>query len=67
MLVNYGLLVLASIFLLALSDLVYKIHSRLFPMSREAFNVAIYGFLGVYKILIFVFNLVPWVALLIIS
>ena len=39
-------------------------HSRWFPMPRQTFNVVIYSFLGVYKIAVFVFNLVPYVALL---
>ena len=52
---------------LGLGDWVYRTHSRLFPMSRESFNVAIYSFLGLYKILILVFNLVPYIALLIVG
>jgi hypothetical protein len=34
-----------------------------FPMQRETFNVVLYSFLGAYKIIIFVFNIVPWVVL----
>ena len=37
-----------------------------FPIPRETFNVAIYSLLGFYKIVILVFNLVPYVALLIV-
>jgi hypothetical protein len=35
--------------------------------SREAFDVAIYGFLGLFKIVFIFFNLVPYLALLIVG
>ncbi len=49
------------------SDLVYRIHSRWFSISRETFNVAIYSFIGFFKIIVLVFNVVPYVALLIVG
>jgi len=64
---NYALLSLSSLFCLCASDWVYRIHSKWFSISREVFNVAIYSFLGLYKILVFVFNLIPYIALLIIG
>ena len=42
-------------------------HSRWFPISREAFNLAIYSFIGLYKMFILGFNLVPYVALVIVG
>ncbi len=48
-------------------DAVYRMHSRMFPISREAFNTAIYCFIGGMKIIILVFNLAPYLALVIIS
>jgi len=48
-------------------DFVYPIHSKWFSISREAFDVAIYSFIGFYKIVFIVFNVVPYVALLIIG
>ena len=62
---NIGLMMLSSVMLMTIGDLAYKIHTKWFPMSRETFNVVIYSFLGLYKVLIFVFNIVPWLALLI--
>ena len=65
---NVGLLVL-SFSLVAFgcgSDFVYRMHSKWFPMPRETFNAVLYTLIGVYKIFVFVFNLVPWVALVII-
>ena len=64
---NMGLLVLSSLILTFAGDFVYRIHSKWFPMPRETFNVAIYSFVGLFKIVWLVFNLVPYVALLIVG
>jgi hypothetical protein len=61
--INVGMMILSFALLIPLSDFVYRVHSRLFPMSREAFNIIIYSYLGIYKILVIVFCLVPYVAL----
>ncbi|MBP7275969.1 MAG: hypothetical protein KBA51_07180 [Kiritimatiellae bacterium] len=63
---NFGFLMCSFLLLSFAGDLVYKMHSKGFPMSRETFNAVVYAFLGVYKLLIIVFNFVPWVALMII-
>ncbi len=38
---------------------------QMFCIPRETFNVFMYSFIGVYKIFFLIFNLVPYVALLI--
>ncbi|PTN38944.1 DUF6868 family protein [Desulfonatronum sp. SC1] len=48
-------------------DFVYRMHGKFFPMPRETFNAVIYSFIGMYKIFVFVFNIVPWIALTIIG
>jgi len=65
--INAGLLIVSSIMCTFLGDWVYPIHNKWFSISREAFNVAIYSFIGLYKIFILIFNLVPWIALVIIG
>ena len=65
--IDGALLVLASLICILASDWVYRMHSCLFPMSREAFDLARYSFIGLFKILFFVFNVVPYVALLIVG
>ena len=65
--INGGLLILSTIMIIPAEDLVYRIHSKWFSFSRGTFNVIIYSFLGLYKMMIMVFNLVPWIALLIIG
>ena len=64
---NMALLVLSSLICVCARDWAYRIHSKWFSISRETFNVAIYSFIGLYKIFIFVFNLSPYVALLIVG
>ena len=63
---NGGLLVLWTIVLIVAPDFVYRTQSKWFPISRETFNVVIYSFLGLFKIVFLVFNVVPYVVLLII-
>ena len=46
-------------------DFMYKLHQKWFEMSRDKFNITIYAFLGVFKILLILFILVPYLALLI--
>ena len=48
-------------------DLVYHTQNKWFPIPRETFNVVMYSFLGLFKIVFLVFNVVPYVALLIIG
>ena len=65
--INFGVLILSFVMMITIADLAYRIHSKWFPMPRQTFTVAIYSFLGIYKIAWFVFNVVPWVALLIVG
>ena len=64
---NMGLLVLSSLILAFAGDFVYRIHGKWFPMPRETFNVVIYSIIGMYKIIVFVFCVIPWAVLAIIG
>jgi len=64
---NVALLVLSSVMCFCAGDRVYGIHSKWFSISRESFNVAMYSFIGLYKILVIVFNVIPYAALLIVG
>jgi hypothetical protein len=65
--INAGFLTLSIVMMISIGDLAYRIHSKWFPMPRQTFAVVIYSFLGLYKVLFIAFNLVPWVALLIVG
>ena len=43
---------------------IVRIHGSMFGLSPEFIKGALYGFLGVYKIVLIVFIFVPWIALL---
>jgi hypothetical protein len=64
---NGALLVLWTTMLVLAPNLVYRTQSMWFPIPRETFNVVIYSFLGLFKIVFLVFNVVPYVALLIVG
>lgn len=63
--IDGGILVLWTVFFVFAPDWVYRIQSGWFPISRETYDVVIYAFLGLFKIVFLVFNLVPYLALLI--
>jgi len=64
---NGALLVLWTTMCILVPDLVYRTQSKWFPIPRETFNVVIYAFLGLFKIVFLLFNVVPYVALLIVG
>ncbi len=65
--INFGILMLSSVFLMFASDFVYGVHSKWFQISRESYNVVMYSYLGLFKVGLIVFSLVPYLALLIIA
>lgn len=64
--INTTGLFLLVIFFMFTPNLVYRLQSKWFPIPRETFDIIIYSFIGLYKIIFLVFNLVPYLALLII-
>jgi hypothetical protein len=66
-LINGGLLILWTVMFLAAPDLVYRTQHKFVPISKDVFNVAMYSFLGLFKVLFLFFNLVPFIALSIIG
>lgn len=64
--INVGLLGLSCLVCAYLSDFSYQMNHRMFSISRETFNIAFCTFIGLLKIFVIVFNLVPYIALLII-
>lgn len=64
---NGGILTMWTVFCIFTPDLVYRLQNRFFPMPRETFNAIIYSFIGLFKIFFLVFNVTPYIALLIIG
>ena len=62
---NGAMLVLTGLLCTFAGGWIYSVHSRFYPMSRETFNVVLYAFVGMYKILFITLNLMPYIALVI--
>ena len=67
MLVNSGIYALTAIAVLVLRDVVCKIHRKMFGLDEETVLKSIQNYLANYKLLITVFNFVPWIVILIIK
>ncbi len=65
--INFGLLIFYSIVIVMFQDLIYKVHSKYFKMKKEKMSSILYKVLAFYKIATIAFNLVPYIALRIIS
>jgi len=62
--INGALLIFwTTIFILA-PDPVYRMQTKWFTIPRETFNIIMYSFIGLFKIIFLFFNLVPYVALM---
>ena len=66
-LINMGLLLWWVVFFMFGRGFIYHMHSRWFKLSEEKFDTIHYSGMTFYKICIFIFNIVPWLALNIIS
>ena len=64
---NGALLALWTTMLILAPDLVYRMQSKRFPIPRKTFDVVMYSFLGLFKMFVLAFNLVPYIALLIVG
>lgn len=65
-LINMGLLLWWFLIILLARNWVYRIHGKWFKLSEESFDAIHYSGIAFFKITIFVFNIVPYVALRII-
>jgi hypothetical protein len=65
--INAGMLLFLGLIYLLTPNLVYRLQSRWIHIPRETFDVVFYSFIGFFKVLVLVFNVVPWIALLIIG
>ncbi len=66
-LINMGLLLWWFLAFVFAHDWMYDLDSRWFKLSVEQFDAIHYGAMGVMKMMVFVFNLVPYVVLRILA
>jgi len=64
---NYAILLIWSGVFIFAHDWMYRIHTRWFKLSVETFDATHYAGLAVYKIGIILLNLVPFIALCLVS
>jgi len=60
----YSVTALASV---RLRDFMSRIHEKLFGLRQSTVHKAFYAYLAAYKLLIIVFNFVPWLALILLD
>lgn len=65
--INIVLLIAMFLVLTLGKEWAYSIHSRWFDISHRTFDLVLYCFLGIYKLLVWVFCIIPWIALSIIG
>lgn len=61
--INIGLLLLWTLCFFLIPGTVYRLQAKFCPMTEKQFQLIFYGFLGVFKILVLIFNVIPWIAL----
>ncbi len=61
--IHFGILLLWFVSFVAMHDWLFKLHSRWFHISHETFDAIHYAGIALYKFGILLFNLVPWLAL----
>jgi hypothetical protein len=62
-----ALLLWWAMFLLLAHDWTYRLHSKWFKISAEQFDTIHYAGIAIFKLGVFMFNLVPYFALRIIG
>ncbi len=67
LIINIGLFALSCLVVILCKDMVEKMHGQMFGLEGRDIRIAIYAFLGAYKIFIIVFNLSPYIALRMLS
>ena len=67
MLVNFGIYTFTAIMILVFHNTILKIQTKMFRLDEKTVSKSVYMYLANYKLLITVFNFVPWIVILIIK
>ena len=60
--INIGVLLLWFLGFTLAHDWIYRMHGKWFKLSEERYDEIIFNMIGGYKLLVFVFNIVPYLA-----
>ncbi len=66
-LINTGLLLLWFVLFAAMRGVIYRLHSRWFPMPEDTFVVVHYSLMGAFKLLNALLFFVPWCVLILLD
>lgn len=61
--INYSMLIVWVIVFFYWQEAIFRLHAGVFQISRPRFLTIHYQLLGVYKLAILIFNLIPFIAL----
>jgi hypothetical protein len=61
--INYGLILLGAIVYLLIDKYIYEFSQLFYPIEEDWFNLVILIGLAIWEILIWVFNIVPYIVL----
>ncbi|MFG0334316.1 MAG: DUF6868 family protein [Maioricimonas sp. JB049] len=64
---NICVIAVCVLLFLTVPDRIYEKTKRYFRISRRQFDTFVYAYLGMYKILVIVFNILPYVTLVIVD
>jgi len=64
--INIGLLLFSTLLIMILKNFMCNMHAKLFNVKEDQVAIVAYSYLGVFKVLIIVFNIVPYISLLLI-
>ena len=65
--INIALLLFSSLWVTVFSEFTKRLHSTLMQVDASELNAYYFQYLGNYKLLILVFNIVPYIALRLIA
>ena len=65
--INFALLAIIALWLMAMRGRIKGMHFAMYGVPEEQLDAIYFNYLANYKLLIFVFNLVPWCALTIMT
>lgn len=69
MVLNLGFLAFSALLIISFQPWIARMHGRFFRLPEKSISQALYIFIGFYKIIVIViiFNVVPWVAIQLIT
>jgi hypothetical protein len=61
--INVVALILSSVLVMVLKNILCRMHARVFGIKEDEVALVTYGYLGAYRLLVLVFNIVPYISL----